>query len=260
MLSGLSHRVRALGAPNRSAETIVIDAYGSQLAVTAPDAMILRTLVDGLPRGWVSEASHHASTAHFLLARDGDGYRIRDENGPGRRFADGDVAIWMLRRQIRDTVCSLVTGAVPLRAGIVTYGEQGVLLPADAFAGTSTLVEALVRAGCERHSDEVAILTTEGEIEVSRGERGPTPTRTGIPARLVAFTVYKPGADWLPRRLSAGEGVAGALAYLAGSERSAQVLTTLRRALDPAILLKGDRGDANSTARALIDMLDAAYG
>lgn len=51
-----------------------------------------------------------------------------------------------------------------LHAGAVARGHQGLLLPAPSERGKSTLVAALVAAGCACFSDEFTILTTNAGL------------------------------------------------------------------------------------------------
>lgn len=234
----------------------MVDASGVLFTVSAPDLRSLTRLVDGLPRGWErgpSEASD-GPRLRFALVREQDGYRIRDEQGLDRYFTDGDLALWMLRRHIRDVVCGLMTDAIPIRAAIVTFGGEGVLLPARTLAGTTTLLEALLRAGGTQYTDEIVTIFSDG-LSAAYGEAGPGPMRVMVPLRLVALTDYRPGATWSPNSLSVAQGVAALMAFVVTSARRAEALTVLRRALEPATVVMGDRGDADETARAMIASL-----
>jgi hypothetical protein len=89
-----------------------------------------------------------------------------------------------------------------------------------------------------------------------RKERHPVPRNRGRgPVRigLIVQTGYRPQARWEPAALSAGECVLALLSNtVPARDRPAEVLATLVRASDGARGLRGDRGPAARTARALI--------
>ena len=155
-----------------------------------------------------------------------------------------------------------------VHAGVVAHKGRAILLPGHSFAGKSTLVVALVRAGAELFSDEFAMLDPSGQVAQYREPvklRGPNgreeltfgsgEAQAPVPVGLVAFTVYTPGSVWSPSRLSPAEGV------LAMMEHSHSQLVTDRRrpsrrcdlALANAEILRGERGEADDLAHSLLD-------
>ena len=94
-------------------------------------------------------------------------------------------------------------------------------------------------------------------MEALGGQAGVTPVRAG----LVASLVYRAGATWAPRTVSAG---AGALALLANTvparTRPAQVMAATARAVSDVRVIEGDRGEADVTARCLLSEISRALG
>jgi hypothetical protein len=93
-----------------------------------------------------------------------------------------------------------------------------------------------------------------------RGERltveqlGGTAGEEHIPVGVVALTTYQPGAQWDPRKLSAAQGLLALLEHaVAVRDRPQQTLAVLRRALDQAEVLSGERGESDAAARSLIE-------
>lgn len=244
-------------------ETTVVEAYGGRFALSAPDAATLQSIVDGLPRGWAvssRDSPRDTIVPHFALLQGANGgYRIRDAHGFERLCADRELAIWMLRTQLRRAAALQARDSVCLQAGAVTYRGHGILLPGQAFAGTSTMVQALVRAGAEYQSDELTMIDSEGLIAQS-GEAtalSSAGVQARVPVGLVAFTVYQPGSAWTPRRLTPGEGIAALMAYATARDRPAETLATFRRTLQSATVLQGDRGEADEVAPALFGVVSA---
>jgi hypothetical protein len=258
-------------------QTAVVEAYGARLAVSAPDADALRAILDGLPRGWAvsgEDVPHEAIEWRFAVLRNGDGYRTRDNHGQERECSDLELATWMLRTQMRRFVGYHSPDLIFVHAGVVAHSGRAILLPGHSFAGKSTLVEALVRARADFYSDEYAMLDKEGRVahyleplsvRGSQGqeeiELGSTAVQQPAPVGLVAMTVYKPGSSWSPRRLTAGEGVVAMMQHaVPARDRPAETLAALRLALADAEILQGERGEADETARALLDAVSAMRG
>ena len=265
------HTTTLRGGSENTASTAVVEAYGARLAVTAPDVTTLRAILGGLPTGWSvsDEAESDNVSWRFAVLRDANGYRVIQGDGYEQVCGDLDLAVWLLRTQMRRYVGHHSENLVFVHAGVVAYQGRAILLPGRSFAGKSTLVVALVEAGADYYSDEFAMLDEVGRVAKYlepiqlRGPEGPevltldsdTPQHP-VPVGLVAVTVYTPGAKWLPQRLSTGQGVLAMMGHAAPArDRPAKTLSTLRLALADAEILQGDRGEADETARALLDVV-----
>jgi hypothetical protein len=257
------------------APTTILEAYGARLAVSAPDAATLRAIVSGLPRGWEqSQAAVEPKDVkwRFGIHRASEGYLIRDDQGREHPCAELDLAIVMLHSQMRRFVGYHTDELIFVHAGVVAADGAAVVLPGHSFAGKSTLVEALVRAGAQFYSDEYAMFDAQGRVAhyreplSRRGAHGQEEVELGsgeplepVTVGLVAFTSYRPGARWEPRRLSIGEALVAMMEHaVPARERPAETLAALSQALAGAKLLSGERGEADETAGALIAALRAA--
>lgn len=262
-------------ASRRASGTLVLEAYGASLAISVPDRACRQAVLDGLPPGWtvVPESGGAPPAARgwqLALLRDAEGYRVSDGSGDARTCPSLRVACRELRLEMRRYVGYHARDVVFIHAGVVEYGGRALLLPGPSFAGKSTLVAALVRAGATYYSDEFAILDAEGRVNqyrepiALRGLVEPPPidheaVRQPIPVGLVALALYKPRAQWSPRPLSRGAGVLAMVEHaLPVRDRPAETLSVLARALDGAVILEGDRGDADQTAPLLLEALSAA--
>ena len=76
---------------------------------------------------------------------------------------------------------------------------------------------------------------------------------------MIVITTSRPGAEWKPKRLSAG---AGAMALLANAvpaqERPEEVMQTISRAAKDVVVIEGDRGEAAEVAPLLLRELAPA--
>lgn len=231
-------------------------------------------MLASLPLGWSRRPELDPSSVpwRFALMREpGAGYRVRD--GDGAETAAGDdleLALGLMRLQMRRFVGYHAKDLVFIHAGVVAVRDRAIVIPGQSFSGKSTLVAALVRAGATYYSDEYAVLAHDGLVrpykeplvlrkmaerrritmtaEELGGEAGDTP----IPIGIVALTSYAEGASWRPRELTAAQGVFALLEHaIPVQDRPEQTLTVLRQALGAAVVLAGERGEADETAQAL---------
>jgi hypothetical protein len=265
-------------AQDDGSRTIVVEAYGARLRVSAPDQDILERVLEGLPEGW-EPASADGDEAElrwrFAVMRDDESgeYRVRDGNGIETNCgADLELAIGLLRLHLRRYVGYHALDLVFVHAGVVAVNGRAIVIPGHSFSGKSTLVAELVRQGAVYYSDEYAVFDEEGQVRPYRepiamrtptGLRGEplTPEQLGgiageehIPVGLVALTTYKPGAQWNPAKLSAAQGLLALLEHAVPvRDRPEQTLGVLRRAVDQAEILQGERGESEEAARSLIE-------
>jgi hypothetical protein len=260
---------------NGAFSTAAVEGYGARAAISSSDAHDLEQILAGLPPGWERCAPGLAIESiewRFAVVRDPAlGYRVAYGRGAETRCLNLDVVGRFLRTQLRRYVGHYSRDLTFVHAGVVTDRGRAIVLPGHSFSGKSTLVAALVRAGAEYYSDEYAILDADGLLRpyleplVMRDASGrrstADPVESEAPARgadavrigLVALTSYTPDGRWLPRRLAAGDAVLALMEHaVPARERPAETLAALQRALQGAVVLASERGDADETAAALL--------
>lgn len=161
-----------------------------------------------------------------------------------------------------------------VHAGVVGWRGKAILIPGRSFAGKTTLVAELVRAGATYYSDEYAVLDARGCVhpytrplsvrEAGSGKQRSVDVeslggRTGVkplPVGLIIVSRYKEGARWRPRKLTAGE---AALAMFANTvparSRPEAAFSVLREIVPHAQILKGVRGEARETVNSILQEL-----
>ena len=257
---------------------LAFEAYGTELRVCTNSRELLDHVELMLPPGW--RRRPRSSKQHRLgLLEEGNGiysiYRPSDgaciHDAPGR-----DYALIMLESQIQGYIALNATEFVFIHAGVVADGGRAIVIPGMSFSGKTTLVRALVDAGAVYYSDEFAAFDETGRVvpyakrltvrrphegaddysvEQLGGVAGVEPMRMG----LVIATHFRPGAEWQPRQLTPGAGALAMLAHAVPAQaRPEQTLRVLKRALQGAVILQGERGEANDVARVLLDTLRAA--
>jgi hypothetical protein len=148
--------------------------------------------------------------------------------------------------------------------GVVGWNGRAILIPGRSFAGKTTLVAELLRAGAVYYSDEYAVLDSRGRVhpyERPLGMRSDPSFRSSrirvedfgaesatkpLPVGLVVSARYQVGARWRPRQLTAGRGVLELLENtVTARTRPEFALQVLSTALPNAQILKGVRGEAS---------------
>jgi hypothetical protein len=248
------------------------------VAVTA-DPQHFAAVSDFLPP-CARPVRHPPERGRFALLKDttDDGHLnvLCDEKPVAGPF-DLRLALGILDAELRMYIALNAPEHVFVHAGVVGVGERAIVLPGRSFAGKTTLVAALVKAGAEYWSDEYAVLDADGlvhpypkplsvRIDNTRAtEEQPVESLGGragdrpLPIALIAFTSYRPGISWAPRACTTGEGAVKLLEHsIAARSRPEQVLAAVRHAAADAVILEGDRGDADETASALLSRQSAS--
>jgi hypothetical protein len=247
------------------------EAFGVRVAVAAPDAIADR-LSAALPPAR-RECDPAAAEVAFELVGVPDGIAVERDGEP---FTDGiplESALEVLEREVRTEVALRAPGLVFVHAGVVAHEHRGLVLPGTSFAGKTTLVAALVRAGAEYFSDEYAVLDQDGRVHpyarrlAIRGKDGVARLHEATdlggavgkrPVRVAAIVVtsYREGSAWEPAPLSHGEAVLALIKNAVPAQsRPAETLHAATRAVEGARLEHGERGDAIRTAALLLDDL-----
>jgi hypothetical protein len=250
---------------------VAVEAFGVTVAVTA-DPEHFAAVSDFLP-----PCSHPVTDpperGRFALVKDTDDGLLSvecDDQSIGGPF-DLRLALGILDAELRMYIALHAPEHVFVHAGVVGVDDHAIVLPGRSFAGKTTLVAALVKAGAEYWSDEYAVLDADGlvhpypkplsvrindtretdeqPVESLGGRAGDRP----LPVALIAFTSYRPGATPALHPRTAGEGAVKLLEHsVAARSRPEQVLAAVRQAATHATVLEGDRGDAEQAVSALL--------
>ncbi len=253
-----------------SAASVAIEAFGVTVAVTV-DPEHFAAVSDFLPPR-ARTVKRPPERGRFALVKDTDDGLLRitcDERSIAGPFGLR-LALGILDAELRMYIALHAPDHVFVHAGVVGVENRAIMLPGRSFAGKTTLVAALVQAGAEYWSDEYAVLDADGlvhpypkplsvriddtretdeqPVESLGGRAGDRP----LPVAVIAFTNYRPGAAWALRARTSGEGAIKLLEHsIAARSRPEQVLAAVRRAATDAVVLEGDRGDANQGASVL---------
>ena len=193
--------------------------------------------------------------------------------GVGRtaRTHDIDEALHAVESSLQLLLAAYSTAYTFLHAGVVAWRGKAILIPARSFAGKSTLVAELLRAGAEYYSDEYALVDEQGlvhpyprRLSLRNGDTVPRVrctaedlgSRTGhdpIPVGLVALSKFKPGAAWEPRKVSASKAALALLDNAVAIRRyPEQCVSAVERVVASSRCVSSRRGEASEMAERLL--------
>lgn len=252
-------------------ESVAVEAFGVTVAVTADPEHF--AAVSGFLPPCARPVRDAPEPGRFALVKEKDGglLSIMCDEEPIAGPFDLRLALGILDAELRMYIALHAPNHVFVHAGVVGVEDRAIVLPGRSFAGKTTLVAALVKAGAEYWSDEYAVLDADGlvhpypkplsvrindtretdeqPVESLGGRAGDRP----LPVAVIAFTSYRPGAAWALSARTAGEGAVKLLEHsIAARSRPKQVLAAVRRAATDAVVLEGERGDAGPVASALL--------
>jgi len=254
---------------------VAFESYGIRIGVRVNRPETLEHLTTLFPPGWRPSPGPVVDWLFSLLVGETQG-RVRKFHmlyaGITRRARtlDLEAALDTLEADLRQIVAAHARRRVFVHAGVVAWGDQAILIPGRSRSGKTTLVHELVRAGAVYYSDEFAVLDSAGRVfpfakplslregdgirrcraEELGGVSGGPPLRVSA----VILTEHRAGARWRPARQSAAAGLLALLGHAVPIRlRPEPTLSALEKVVSRAAILKGPRGEAEPTARLILE-------
>ncbi len=185
--------------------------------------------------------------------------------------SDSDELDHLIESGIGMGIAELSPEAVFVHAGVVGTPCGAVMIPGRSFAGKTTLVRALLQAGCSYLSDEYAVVTSQGlvapyprrlSIRTGSGRERPTARDlsahegAAMPVAVVLRVRYQPGAELELAPLSQGH-LALALIdnAVAAQVRPREVSHACATVARSAAGFDGVRGEAEAAAAAILSLV-----
>lgn len=229
-----------------------------------------------------SEMTEHLDTVDATVAvqRTEHGWRVTGDFGSpwqqdGNEAATRAAASLRLASEVHLAIAALTPGFAFIHAGAVEWRNVGVVIPGSSRAGKSTLVQALLLQGASYLSDEYAVLDDQGRVHpytkplsirgaTTTGTELVPPERFGsvasrpVPVAAVVHTHHVADATWSPQHVSGAQVVLPLVANAVAARLAPSVVTTntVAVATAGAILLDGERGEADTCARAILTFVD----
>jgi hypothetical protein len=266
----------ATGRSRRQGEAheITVESFNIRVRLVAGRADVLERAIEVLPPGSRPVEGGAVDTVYTIEETASGAFDLTRD---GKTFVDDlslDVAIWWLGRELSDAIAFKATDHIFVHAGAVAHLGKAIVLPGATYAGKTTLVAALVRAGAVYLSDEFAPIDQAGMVHpyarrLSIRDEGPghidhdvaslggVAGVDAVPLGLLVLTTYQDGAEWRPRRISPGDAVLALLANAVQARtRPEQALEAFSRSVRDALALQSDRGEADEVAPRLLAELE----
>lgn len=255
---------------------VAFEAYGVEARICVQSADLLARVGRFVPPGSRLLSPTPAQHQHGLLREEDGTYSVYHGITRASEGARLEISLITLESQVRGHVAMNSPDRTFVHAGAVAHNGRAMIFPGHSFSGKSTLVAALVRAGAIYYSDEFAVLDAVGlvhpyakplslrpdppteEVDHTVEELGGVAGVDPLPVGTAVVTRYAPGAQWQPKRLSAGE---AALALFSNTvsarKRPDAAMSAVARAVENAVVLEGERGEAEVMADYLLEHVHA---
>ncbi len=262
------------------AEDITLISYGVRIGIRANRRGVLESVLPFLPPDWKPAAAAGAITRLYSLIAEPDASKSSAglENlvyANARRIArtsQWSQALDAFESDLQLHIAEMSPRRVFVHAGVVGLRGKAIVIPGRSFSGKTTLTAALVKAGARYYSDEYAVLDRAGrvhhyarplavrengqlakptkyQVEALGGRCGHKP----LPVGLVIVSHYQDGAQWRPRRLSAGQGALALLANTVSARRNPEtLLATLQKVVLNTPILQSKRGEAQQVVEFIL--------
>jgi hypothetical protein len=251
-------------------------SHGVPFRLCAESGALLGLMKRHAPHGSVPGKGLPADARRFALrrAQRKSGYEVFADEKLLEDAEALDDALILLGGRMMIHVAEHAPEYVFLHAGVVAWEHRALLLPGASYAGKSTLVAELVRAGATYYSDEFALLDSQGrvhpftrDIRMRRPgapDQVPLPLRqldgraaTGpLPVSMVVFAEFAEHARWAPEAMTPGRAVLELLLHSTPVQRTpGRTLATLSAMMRHARAWRSQRGEAAVAARSLLAAL-----
>jgi hypothetical protein len=254
---------------------IAFDAFGVRIGLSTNDPKVMERLREFVPPN--AQPIESDDVQQRFEVRVGDGtYDMHFGKSWNLESHDLEFALGLVDMHMCGYMAVHSPQRIFVHAGVVAHEGQLIVIPGMSFAGKSSLVAGFIRAGATYYSDEFAPLDDDGRVHpypkpVSlRDKAGNQTTHTAqslggsfghepLKPALVVVTAYRPGAVWDPRRLSTGEAVLAMLGNtVPARERPQESIRATRAAVEDAIVIQTDRGEADEAVPLILAELNGA--
>jgi hypothetical protein len=253
-------------------------AFGVGFRLAADTDELLAKMLERAPLGTQLRDAETGEVKEFALLgiRGGSGYRLITGDEIVMEGGGLPHLLEHFSSELMVHVSDHAPDRVFVHAGVVGWQGRALLLPGSSFAGKTTLVAELVRAGAAYYSDEYAVLDARGwvhpytrdlrmrrpgsreqrnlAVEQFDGRAGETP----LPVSHVVFTEYSESGDWRPEPVSPGMAALEMLGHTIPARRApARVMATLAKVMETAAAWRSPRGEAAEAAIAMLAAMSA---
>jgi hypothetical protein len=249
------------------------NSFGVPFRLSADSDELLTKMQRCVPLGAQVGVTLGGDVREFAVVSGPDhaAFRLMGEDGY-RAAGDSLEAVFdQIARDLMVHVANHAVDRVFVHAGVVGWAGHALIFPGTSFAGKTTLVAELVRAGASYYSDEYAVFDERGLVhpyarDLQMREAGGVEQRSvtvgqlygsagaaALPVSHVVFTDYVEGGRWRPQEVSSGLAVLEMMRHAIPVQRTpARVMAALAKVMETAAAVRSERGEASETARLLL--------
>lgn len=247
-----------------------IQGAGARVAVNQPD--MLDRVARCVPKGSTVRPSAAGDRRFALLAEDGV-YTVMQDGEAIMSSDTIEMALLFLSNHLMLFTLLRAEDVLFVHAGVVGHGEHAIVLPGGRGIGKTTLVAALLRAGAFYYTDDYMALAPDGRVHPyalpllmrdpettlatahTAEDLGASVGDRALPVGIIAHIPHRDGAQLRLESQSPGAGVLLLLANSFGPDlRPGYAMSAAREAVSGALVLGGERGDADEAASALLEL------
>jgi hypothetical protein len=92
------------------------------------------------------------------VRREAEGYRVREDDGPGSVVADGEEAAALVERRLHELATEALADHTRVHAGVAVWHGRRFLVVGEPGAGKTTLMTRLLVEGCAVEGDEMVLI------------------------------------------------------------------------------------------------------
>jgi hypothetical protein len=254
---------------------IRIEIFGVRAVVRVRPKSLAARVQSRLPAGPCLPESRRPDISYLVsVPRTPAGSSIGNLYRGGRILlpgADPETLVDALESDLEWFVAERARGVIFIHAGAVGWQGKAILLPGRSGSGKTTLVAALVRAGGVYLSDEYVVLDADGWVHPfprRLGIRGKDGGSERVSARALGGRIgrrplragqmlaldYRAGPPWRLHPLSPGQAAMALLEHaVTARARPRATLAALARTVRDVSAWRGERGEADTFAAALLD-------
>lgn len=252
-------------------------SYGVVIEVSATESrhleLILQKLKSALPKNFEIIENQNVEHCYFIESKNDDWLRLF-LNGEQVTAGEFETPFFdFLESNIRLRVAEYADAKVFLHAGVVSFNEKAIVIPANSFQGKTTLVKELIQHGAKYYSDEYAVLDEKGcvhpfpktlsvrettgnsiQTEYSAESFGGVVATKPCLVGMVLITEFRENAVWKPLRLNSGEAVLEMIPHTIPIRHNPRFsLSVLNKVVSRAIICKSLRGEVKTFSKKILE-------
>jgi hypothetical protein len=249
-------------------------SFGVPFQLLAEDVTLLQKMRGMLPLNSEETANPAPTAERFYIRSTSNTYAVYVGDELTIESAKLQLVLEQFRQDLMVHVADHAPDCVFVHAGVVAWRGHALVLPGRSFAGKTTLVAELVKAGATYYSDEYAVFDASGKVHpyardlqmrkpgspeqrsIAVEHLGGKPGTISLPVAQVLFVEYREGAMWSPELLSPGMAVLETVRHTLPVQRTpARVMATLSAMMTGATAWRSQRDDAKTLAPLLLKAL-----